>query len=177
MKQWKTMISLPHCDQVKTDLFEINTRIFQGDSPSGLLFILSLLPLTWLLKRSNLEYRMSQNINFHLLFMDDLKLYASNDQQLKRMIAIAKTFSDDIRMQFGIDKCNKITIIKGKVTLSENFTLNNGVSNYKINNEKTESTRDERILTLTHSSPKIYAVNICDSLTNHILTKNRQRHG
>ena len=58
--------------------------------------------------------------------MDDLKLYASNNQQLKRMIAIAKTFSDDIQMQFGIDKYNKITIIKGKVSPSENFTLNNG---------------------------------------------------
>ena len=42
------------------------------------------------------------------------------------MIAIVKTFSDDIRMQFGIDKCNTITIIKGKVSPSENFTLSNG---------------------------------------------------
>lgn len=126
MKQWKTSITLPYCDgQVKTDLFEINNGIFQGDSPSGLLFILSLLPLTWLLKRSNLGYRISHNIISHLLFMDDLKLYASNDQQLKQMIAIVKTFSDDIRMQFGIDKCNKITIDKGKVIPSENITLNN----------------------------------------------------
>ena len=127
MGQWKTSITLPHCDgQIKTDLFEINTGIFQEDSPSGLLFILSLLPLTWLLARSNLGYRMSQNIISHLLFMDDLKLYASNDQQLNQMIAIVKTFSDDIRMQFGIEKCNKITIVKGKIKPSGNIILNNG---------------------------------------------------
>jgi len=29
-------------------------------------------------------------------------------------------------MQFGIEKCNKITIVKGKVKPSENITLNNG---------------------------------------------------
>jgi len=127
MKQWKTSITLPYSDgTISTDQFSINTGIFQGDCPSGTLFILSLLPLSWLLKRSNLGYRMSQIIISHLLFMDDLKLYASNDKQLQQMLSIVKTFSDDIRMQFGIDKCNKVTIIKGKVRPSENITLNNG---------------------------------------------------
>ena len=127
MKHWKTSITLPHYEgSISTNQFSINTGIFQGDSPSGTLFILSLLPLSWLLKRSNLGYRIAQNTISHLLFMDDLKLYASNDQQLRQMLTIVKTFSDDICMQFGIDKCNKMTVIKGKIKQSKNVTLNNG---------------------------------------------------
>ena len=58
--------------------------------------------------------------------MDDLKLYASNDDQLTRMINIVKIFSDDIKMKFGIDKCNKLTIVRGKIRPSEDITLNTG---------------------------------------------------
>ena len=57
MNNWKTSLYLNHQDgQIKTDHFSINTSIFQGDSPSGLLFILSLLPLSWLLNTSNIGY-------------------------------------------------------------------------------------------------------------------------
>ena len=58
--------------------------------------------------------------------MDDLKLYASNDQQLRQMISIVKTFSEDICMQFGIDKCNKLTVIRGEVKPADDITLSNG---------------------------------------------------
>lgn len=107
MTDWRTSLTLTHNDdQISTEKFAINTGIYQGDCPSGTLFILSLLPLSWLLKESKLGYRITKEITIsHLLFMDDLKLYASNDQQLKSQINIVKTFSDDIRMSFGIDKC------------------------------------------------------------------------
>ena len=62
----------------------------------------------------------------HLLFIDDLKLYAANGQQLNNQIKLVKTFSDDIRMSFGIEKCNKVTIKRGKITKSENIVLDNG---------------------------------------------------
>ena len=62
----------------------------------------------------------------HLLFMDDLKIYAANDTNLASLIYIVKTFSDDIRMSFGLNKCNKMTKIKGKVTQCGNIVLNDG---------------------------------------------------
>ena len=40
----------------------------------------------------------------HLLFMDDLKIFAANDNQLASMIRIVNKFSDDIGMSFDIDK-------------------------------------------------------------------------
>ena len=59
--------------------------------------------------------------------MDDLKLFASNDNQLQSLINIIKTFSDDIKMSFGMNKCNKITIICGKVADNQHdITLNSG---------------------------------------------------
>ena len=120
---------LNHQDgQIKTDHFSINTGIFQGDSPSGLLFILSLLPLSWLLNTSNIGCRINRqgHIISHLLFMDDLKLFAANDNQLASMIRIVNKFSDDIGMSFGNGKCKKLTIQRGKIVRMENIQLDNG---------------------------------------------------
>ena len=62
IQNWKTSILLRHCNgEIVTDSFNIKTGIFQGDSPSGLLFILCLLPLSWLLKRSKLGYKMNRS--------------------------------------------------------------------------------------------------------------------
>ena len=85
MIKWKTSLHFNHQDgQVKTDHFSISTGIFQGDSPSGLLFIVSLLPLSWLLNANNIGYRINcqGDIISHLLFIDDLKLFAANDISL-----------------------------------------------------------------------------------------------
>ncbi|KAI5751249.1 hypothetical protein M8J77_005743 [Diaphorina citri] len=47
--------------------------------------------------------------------MDDLKLYANNENNLNTLIEKVKTFSDHIGMKFGYDKCAKVNIVKGKV--------------------------------------------------------------
>ena len=58
--------------------------------------------------------------------MDDFKLFGSNDNQLASMIKIVNKFSDDIGMSFGIDKCKKFTIQRGKIVHVENIQLGNG---------------------------------------------------
>ena len=55
--------------------------------------------------------------------MDDLKLFAKNDQQLQGLLNIVKQFSDDIRMEFGLDKCAKATFFRGKLLKAKNITL------------------------------------------------------
>jgi len=55
--------------------------------------------------------------------MDDLKLYASNDDQQQGEIQIVKQFSDDIKMNFGLDKCAKASFIKGKLSSTGNIEL------------------------------------------------------
>ena len=49
--------------------------------------------------------------------MDDLKLYAKNEKQLDSLVQTVRTFSEDIGMQFGIDKCALI-ILEHKTTYS-----------------------------------------------------------
>ena len=129
MNNWKTSLHFNHQDsQIKIDHFSINIGIFQGDSPSGLLFILPLLPLSWLLNTRNIGYRIKPQCDVisYLLFMGDFKLYAANDNQLASMIKIVSKFSDDIEMNFGIDKCEKFAIQRGKIVHMENIQLGNG---------------------------------------------------
>ena len=58
--------------------------------------------------------------------MDNLKFFAANDYQIESMIKIVNRFSDDIGMSFGIDKCKKLTIQRGKIVQMENIQLDNG---------------------------------------------------
>ena len=61
MNKWKTSLHLSHRDgQIKIDHFSIKSGIFEGGSPSRLLFMLSLLPLSWLLNTSNIGYRINR---------------------------------------------------------------------------------------------------------------------
>ena len=55
--------------------------------------------------------------------MDDLKLYAQNDGELEGLLKTVKAFSDDIGMEFGLDKCAKATFKRGKLVTSENIEL------------------------------------------------------
>ena len=55
--------------------------------------------------------------------MDDLKIYAETDQKLSQLIEEVHKFSKDINMEFGLDKCSKCTIKKGKKVATENIQL------------------------------------------------------
>ena len=76
--------------------------IFQGDSLSPLLFIISLIPLTMILNKMKHGYQFStdgQRIN-HLLYMDDLKLYSRAEKELNSLVETVRIFSKDINMAF-----------------------------------------------------------------------------
>ena len=141
--QWKTNITLSTNDKViSTNDINIKTGIFQGDSPSGLHFVICMLPLSWLLRKTNIGYNINskrmptKKIN-HLLFMDDLKLYANNETQLKSLLNTVQQFSDDIKMSFGLDKCKKISIKKGKLVQTENIILPNDDAIQSLDNSTT----------------------------------------
>ena len=60
---------------------KIKRGIFQGDSPSPLLFVLVMIPLTLALRQAKVSYELKKGrkkIN-HLLFKDNLKLFAKNE--------------------------------------------------------------------------------------------------
>ena len=79
MKSWRVELT-----SGEENLGDVNIRqgIFQDDSLSPLLFVVCLLPFTHILRDAVPECHFAsngQNVN-HLLFMDDLKLYTSNEK-------------------------------------------------------------------------------------------------
>jgi hypothetical protein len=44
----------------------------------------------------------------HLLYMNDLKLLGRNENDLKNEIKIVQTISNDINMNFGLEKCARM---------------------------------------------------------------------
>ena len=124
MQTWQTTLILNH-SQGKIEIPNINIEcgIFQGDSLSPLLFCLALFPLSKQLNESLRGYKIFNQLISHLFYMDDLKLFAKNDKDLHDLLEIVKAFSDDIGMEFGLDKCAKATFKSGKFIKSENVEL------------------------------------------------------
>ncbi|KAL1446981.1 hypothetical protein WDU94_000610 [Cyamophila willieti] len=126
MKNWQTVIEIARNTQTtpRTRPITIKKGIFQGDCLSALWFCVALNPLSNLLNTTNIGFNIrSQNRSIHrinhLVYMDDLKLYAANRNQLNELIHIVSKFSNDIKMKFGIDKCKTLSIQSGKTTTPE----------------------------------------------------------
>ena len=95
---------------------QIRRGIFQGDSLSPLLFVMIMAPLTMLLKDESKGYKLGNSGNAvnHLLFMDDLKLYARSQDEVDALLGLVQEYSKDIGMEFGMDKCAVLGIKNGK---------------------------------------------------------------
>ena len=71
---------------------------------SPILFILSLIPLTYLLNGNKFGFKIEKEIINHLLYMDDLKLYGKNDKEIDALVDTVRIFSEYINMSFGLEK-------------------------------------------------------------------------
>ena len=157
MPTWRTKIHLPHDDGcISTDDINIERGIFQGDSLSPLLFCICLIPITNILKRAKVGYKTTGELISHLLYMDDLKIYCKNAEEMERARKLIAEFSKDICMDFGLDKCAVVHITKGILTnspLVKGIPLLSSEDNYKylgiiqcdeiIQKEVKESTKKE----------------------------------
>ena len=86
-----------------------------------------MIPLSIILRKTGLGYQPSKNgpkIS-HLLYMDDLKLYSKTSSKLESLLNTVRIFSNDIEMEFGLDKCATLVLNKGKPTQLENVKLPN----------------------------------------------------
>ena len=104
---------------------KIERGIFQGDSLSPLLFVIVLIPLTHILRKASpgCEFANSKDKINNLLFMDDLKLYSKTEKTLDSLIQTARIFSNDIKMEFGIETCAILVLKRGKAVKSAGITL------------------------------------------------------
>ena len=123
MKSWST--ELTACGQTLGTV-KIKRGIFQGDSLSPLLFVLCVIPLTKILRNAKAGYMLDNIKVNHLLFMDDLKLFAKNEKELDNLVSTAQFFSGDIGMEFGLKKCGGTVLKRGKLSKTEGIQLVNG---------------------------------------------------
>ena len=124
MQQWRLSLTANG-----EDLGEVNVKrgIFQGDSLSPLMFVLSMVPLSLILKKVNVCYKWGKKVyKLNHLFMDDLKLYAKSEEQTNTLVRTVYVFSTDIGMEFGIKKCGILTMKRGKIIKSEGIKLPDG---------------------------------------------------
>ena len=89
------------------------------------LFVIALIPLSITLNKSKEGYLLGAQrgkVN-QLLFMDDLKLYAKDIRQLDSLVQTVRIFSNDIGMEFGIQKCAMLELKRGKMIQSNGLDL------------------------------------------------------
>ena len=94
---------------------------------SPLLFVVIMLPLTLVLRKMRAGYRLAKDMKpvNRLLFMDDLELYGASEDQLDSLVPVVRIFSQDIRMSFGLDKCEALEMRRGRQVGSNGIDLPN----------------------------------------------------
>ena len=89
------------------------------------MFVLALIPLSLILRKTEAAFEFSESkekIN-HLLFMGGLKLYSRSEKGLDLLVQTVCVFSEDIGMEFGIEKCAMLVMKKGKILKSVGIEL------------------------------------------------------
>jgi len=118
---WRTtLIDMPWSD------VEIFRGIFQVDSLSPLLFVISLMPLCYLLRKTNklkaiLFERFSYKI--HPPILSDIKLYSTSKSEQDSFISTVAAFSGNICMSFGVNKCCVASLHQGRLVESSDIVL------------------------------------------------------
>ena len=106
---------------------KIQRGIFQGDTLSLLLFLIVMMPLNYILRKCTAGYKISrsqENIN-HLMYMDDIKLFEKNKKDLKTLIHAVRIYSEEIGMEFGIEKWAMLVMKSDKPHLTDGMELPN----------------------------------------------------
>ena len=95
---------------------KIQRGIFQGDALSPLLFIIAMMPLNHIFRKCTATYKLSRSqekIN-HLMYISDIKLFATNEKELETLTHAVRIYSQEIGMEFGIEKYTMLVMKNGK---------------------------------------------------------------
>ena len=75
-----------------------------------------MIPLYYIFRKCTARYKRykSQEKINHLMYMDDIKLFAKNVKELKTFIQFVRIYNQDIKMEFGIEKFAMLAMKSGK---------------------------------------------------------------
>ena len=126
MKNWRVKLTAGGKSLAET---KIQREIFKKDALSPLLFIIAMMPLNHILRKCTAGYKLSRSqekIN-DLMYIGDMKLFAKNEKQkkLETLIDTVRIYSQDIGMEFGIEKCALVAMKSGKRHLTDGIELSN----------------------------------------------------
>ena len=65
------------------------------------------MPLNYILRKCTRGYKLhkSQEKINHLMYIDNIKLFAKNEKELEILIQTVRPYSQDTGMEFDIEKC------------------------------------------------------------------------
>ena len=82
-----------------------------------MLFILCLNPIAWKVRATE-GYRLSKPISTkitHLLYIEDIKLFAASEDKVKRVMTVAKNGMESTGLKWNKKKCAVINVKRGQV--------------------------------------------------------------
>ena len=121
MGLWKTTLEVNSRSVAQVN---IKCDIYQGDARSPLLFCIGLNPLSQIITKSGYGYKFKSGATIsHLLYMDDIKLYAKNERDIDSLIHLTRIYSEDIGMSFGLEKCGQMIARRGKMIKTDRLEL------------------------------------------------------
>ena len=86
-----------------------------------------MMPLNHILRKCIAGYKLSRSLEKinHMMYMDDIKLFAKNEKELETLIHAVRIYSQDIGMEFGIEKCALLVMKNGKRHKTDGMELPN----------------------------------------------------
>ena len=89
MENWKVELTIGR--QILAEV-KIHKGIFQEDSLSLLLFVITMMPFRYKLRKGSASYKFikSQEKKNHLMYMDNIKIFAKNEKKLETLIGTKK---------------------------------------------------------------------------------------
>ena len=80
-----------------------------------------MIPLSLILRKANSSYFFKEKTKInHLLYLNDVKLFGKNKKEIECLRNTVRIFSEDICMEFGIDKCATVVLRRGKLDKENN---------------------------------------------------------
>ena len=125
MKIWKVKLTVGGKCLAEA---KIQRGVFQGDALSQLLFVIAMMPLNHILRKCTGGYKLSKSqakIN-HLMYMDDIKLFAKNKKKkMEILIQAVRIYCQDVGMEVGIEKYAMLIMKSGKWHMTAGMELPN----------------------------------------------------
>ena len=124
MKNWNTRLT--SCREYLANV-DIRSGIFQLDSLLPLLLVICMITLTQILRKVESGYTLKngEKLN-HLLFMDDLKIFAKSECEVNGLVSTVQILNNDTEMEFEIRNCGALVLKRGKVVSSEGVEILDG---------------------------------------------------